>query len=64
MGVLTVCCVHDVVEVVYCETPILAWFSCYAAESVFAFVSWLFSALSGEEVCWFELAVDVDRMGM
>lgn len=60
---LTVCCVHYVVEIVYCETAILTWFSCNAAESVFAFVAWLFSALSGEEVRWFMLVVGVDKMG-
>lgn len=47
----TVCCVHDVVEVVDCYAAVSPCFSGYATAAVLAFVTGFVSALSREESC-------------
>lgn len=47
--VLTVCGVHDIVEVIYCETAVLACVTGNATESIIAITSGFVSAFSGEK---------------
>lgn len=51
MGGLTICGVHDVVEVVDGEAAIVTWFACNTAQSVVAFAARFVFALSGKETC-------------
>jgi hypothetical protein len=43
----TICCVHDVVQVVHSEAAILASLTSNAGQSILALATWLFSALAG-----------------
>lgn len=48
-GIRTVCCVHDVVEVVDCDAAVFSCFAGDTAELVFAVAAWFLSASSRED---------------